>query len=171
MKRILICMMAVVLSMAVFAACSPKASSESGVPNPVVEKKSLEDITKTIGFEMPPLPEKYQPRAIEGQPQPYSVIDDKLAQVEYGIDGTDTVITFRMMKGSDDISGIYGVDYEKETMNGIPVNVGTYNGTQVAWFTHGDYTYSLTATDMNGTDFMSLVNDVTALVASPPATE
>ncbi|MDL2237511.1 hypothetical protein LJC56_06750 [Christensenellaceae bacterium OttesenSCG-928-K19] len=161
MKRILISIMTICLCTTVLNACFLSTSqSKSNVESPITELESVEEINSKTGFEMPLFPDPYQQEA-------WSVIDNTIAQMEYAYNGAQ--ITFRMAEGKDDISGIYGIEeYETTTLNGITAQTEMYNDIHVAWFPHEPYTYSLTATDMNGTDFIALLTTVTGLIASPP---
>ncbi len=158
MKKLFICVLAALL----LCSCSLGSTGEkSNVTNPVTEYQTIEQVNEKTGFEMVMLPEQYVPTS-------YTVIDGLIAQVGYTLNET-AAITFRMAEGNADISGIYGVDpYENTTIHEVAVQYGMYNDIHVAWFARDEYTYALTAEEMNGTDFMALVNAAISAIVSPP---
>lgn len=156
MKRIILVILATVLVLSVLTACSSQ-SNQAGVPNPVVEYKSVEEINDAAGLEMVQLSGELGYTATG-----YSVIDGSLAQIFYTDEAEQADITVRKQKGSQDISGIYGVQYSEETVNGITVNTGVYEDYRVAWFAAGGYSYSVSALGVESVAFDKIVSDLTA---------
>jgi len=176
MKKLFLFVAAIAFLSVVTVSCG-RASSETAetavnVPNPVATYKSVTGITDVVGFDMIEMPESlgYKETA-------YEVIDKKIAQIQYEKDVKDTDdsgdeeeeapasaaesrIVLRMAEGKDDISGIYGIDYDIESHHGMDVNVGMYNDIHIAWFVDSEYAYAITGYDTDGTTFEGILNAI-----------
>ncbi|HCL01966.1 MAG TPA: hypothetical protein DHW61_06035 [Lachnoclostridium phytofermentans] len=112
------------------------------IPNPIVETDDIKTLKESVSFPLKVptvVPEGYE--VIDT-----SVIGGTIAQITYS-NGTNN-ITYRMAEGTDDISGEYNT-YEKLreiTVDGQNVLLkGNNDGYQVATWTDGTYTYSITS--------------------------
>lgn len=112
------------------------------IPNPIVETDDIRTLKESVSFPL---------RVPTVAPEGYEVIDTSviggtLAQITYS-NGTNK-ITYRMAEGTDDISGEYNT-YDKLreiTVDGQNVLLkGNNDGYQVATWTDGTYTYSITS--------------------------
>ncbi len=113
MKKALIVILAVVLVFSALAASepSPPASAEpsdmAGVPNPVVPVDGPEAIEEQLGIYM------YAPE--EATDVQYSIIDDRVAQVDFVMDGRNYTARIEKTPEYEDISGYYtGFKHEKD---------------------------------------------------------
>ncbi len=155
MKRILVFILFAIVSCSLLVACSAPPVAGAQLPNPMVEYDSASEMNKVLKFDMLQLPAE-----LEYTPKDYYVIDKRLGQIDYTNQAEDLEITLRKAKGNEDISGIYGVDYEQESFSGLPVNMGIYEDTHVAWFEDGGFSYSVSATGIDGATFDTLVGTV-----------
>lgn len=159
MKKLIVCVLALVLVLLSMAACGgntvsvatvPHDDSMVGemtetvrIPNPWVDCTSLEEAGKLAGFSFT------APDAIEGYPEKYiSAIEKEIAQVIFNNeDGTE--ICFRKGVGTDDISGDYNTyaATETQTIDGKTVTCKGNDGlvSNAAW-NDGTYAYSITST-------------------------
>lgn len=112
------------------------------IPNPIVETDDIRTLKESVSF-----PLKVPTVVPEGNEViDTSVIGGTLAQITYS-NGSNK-ITYRMAEGTDDISGEYNT-YDKLreiTVDGQNVLLkGNNDGYQVATWTDGTYTYSITS--------------------------
>ncbi len=149
----------------VVAGCGKTEKEKTEVPNPMVKYDSLEALSKKIDFPIAELPEDLSYKLDE-----MYIISGNIVQLDYADEAGEVDISLRKSKGSEDISGIYGVDYKQETLSGIPVNVGTYKDIHVAWFLYEDYSYSVTATGLTGVSFDNLLISITGSIKAEKAT-
>lgn len=162
MKRIIIVFL-IVLLFAV-AGCSQPEKEKTEVPNPMVEYDSLEAINKKMDYPMVELPED-----LHYTLEKMYIISGNIVQLDYADEAGDIAICLRKAKGSEDISGIYKVDYTQEVLSGIPVNLGKYEDIHVARFVYEDFSYSVTATGLTGVSFDNLLISVTGEIKAEKA--
>lgn len=128
------------------------------IPNPIVETEGIKELKESLSFELKVptvMPEGYEVSDT-------AVIGGTLAQVKYS-NGTNE-ITYRMAKGTEDISGDYNT-YEK--IREVYVNnqsvmlKGNQEGYQVATWTDGTYSYSVTSEQpLSEEMFVMMIADV-----------
>ncbi len=163
MKRIIA--VALIALLFTIAGCGRPDKEKTEVPNPMVEYKSLEEISKKMDYPMVELPEDMQYTLDK-----MYIISGNIVQLDYVDEAGDTSICLRKAKGNEDISGIYGVEYTQETLSGIPVNVGTYQDIHVAYFVYEDFSYSATAKGLTGVSFDNLLISLTGAIKAEKAT-
>lgn len=154
MKKIVLVCVVVLLAAVCLCACKSTDTQEqptTGVPNPITTYSSVDGINDAVGFDMVTLPPE-----TGFTPEDYETIDGAIAQMVYTNEDGATV-TVRMAEGSDDISGVYGVEYGAEEFHGVQAQMGTYNGVSVALVQDDTYTYSLMGEDVDAATFDNLV--------------
>lgn len=128
---------------------------EIGMPNPMVEVDSLEELCMTLGYDALVLSNKTGLKQDK-----YFCIDQDLAQVDYIEEGKDGVkVSIRTAAGTDDNSGVFGVEYEDSEQEGITVHTGKLEETYVAWFTDEVLSYSVTAEGVDDEEWKEIVTD------------
>lgn len=128
------------------------------IPNPIVETEGIKELKESVSFDLKVptvMPEGYEISDT-------AVIGGTLAQVRY-LNGTNE-ITYRMAEGTDDISGDYNT---YEVIREVYVNdqsvmlKGNQEGYQVATWTDGTYSYSITSEQpLSEEDFVMMIADV-----------
>ena len=118
--------------------------------NPVTERKDAAEISKALKFEMAQLPE-----GTGFLPVTFSTISGKIGQIDYE-KSSGAKVSLRMAEGTDDISGVGGVEYEQQKMSDVTVSLGAYGDLEIAWFPLDGYTYALTAEDYDGASLEAL---------------
>lgn len=89
----------------------------TGMPNPMKKMKSLEELQETLQFPMLTLPDDYKAHDFE-----YLTISDTLGQVECEVGEHDVQI--RKKAGSEDITGVYGMEVQDGTYQGVTYHYG-----------------------------------------------
>ena len=117
------------------------------VPNPIVEYADIAALQEAVGFQM-----LYFPQVYGMTDAKFEVIGDTLAQARLK-DTAGREITLRQSKGAEDISGIYGADYQTTTVGDVTVHSGKYEATSVAWWENGGYSYSVSVDNIEAKDF------------------
>lgn len=178
MKKVLGAVLLVVLLTGFLASCRSSEqtpASTQGVPNPVATYQSVTGVNDVVGFDMLELPQSLGFKAAS-----YEAIDKTIAQMDYTKteqqeqeqteeeEAAQTQepegqrLTVRMAEGKDDITGIYGIEYDTEAFHGIDVNMGMYNDIHVAWWTDDAYTYAITGYEIDGASFDNVVHAAVA---------
>ncbi|MCQ2492500.1 MAG: hypothetical protein MJ087_05620 [Lachnospiraceae bacterium] len=93
-------------------ACGKKESSTDGMPNPVQEVASLEELAKTMNCAM------IKPEGVEISDETFSVIqgEPKIGQYTFTVDGQECMLRFADADVKTDISGVYPEDQEGKTL-------------------------------------------------------
>lgn len=130
-----------------------------GLPNPMREHASFEDLAKTVGFTPLYLPKK----------SGYTVnnifsIDNKVAEIRYGRRWEPEVSlqirTYKRATGEElkDISGVNGVKWRIDTTGDTTVYIAKVNDdTNVAAWAVGDYTFSAFVENLSFAAFHALI--------------
>lgn len=159
----------------------PQQSAQTEqIANPIKTYESISKLNNALGFDMIELNPEFGFKAYE-----FATIDKSLGQIEYSDvafepdEGSEPSlvpqatqqtapnkrITLRMAHGDDDISGIYGVEYETEDFNGIDVNIGVYENTVfIGWWIYQDYCYSIAAYNIDGNTGDEMISSLTAQI-------
>lgn len=138
-----------------------KAADEPvmGMPNPMVEYDSVIDARKAAGFMPLHLPE------ISGyHVKEVFVYHKDLVDIRYAADNSQTQMQIRTAKAGrqsgDDISGIYGAKWEKESIAGIEVAIAKLpagsNGYAAHWSING-MLFSVTAEHIAQPEFQHIL--------------
>ncbi len=160
MKKLIVCVVCLLLVLLSMAACGGKAeepligsdprtwgpaeTTESvQIPNPWVDCASLEEAGKLAGFAFT------APDALEGYPEKYiAAIENEIAEVIFSNeDGAE--VCLRKGVGTDDISGDYNVceTTETRTIDGKTLTCKGNDGlVSNATWTDGTYAYSIMST-------------------------
>ena len=127
-----------------------------GMPNPFVEYKTVDEAQKVLPFSL------VVPSNVKGyELTNVSVMSNEMLQLIY--ENGDKEITYRVEKGSDDISGDYNVykDIKTVKVGDVEVKVRKSEETMSAIWTNGDLTFSLYSngnlTEKNITDIISSI--------------
>ena len=127
-----------------------------GIPNPFVEYKTVDEAKKVLPFSA------VVPSNVKGyELTNVSVMSNEMLQLIY--ENGDKEITYRVEKGSDDISGDYNVykDIKTVKVGDVEVKVRKSEETMSAIWTNGDLTFSLYSngnlTEKNITDIISSI--------------
>lgn len=127
-----------------------------GMPSPFVEYKTVDEAQKVLPFSA------VVPSNVKGyELENVSVMSNEMLQLIYEND--DKELTYRMEKGSDDISGDYNVykDIKTVKVGDIEVKVRKSEETMSAIWTNGDLTFSLYSdgnlTEKDMTDIISSI--------------
>lgn len=127
-----------------------------GMPNPFVEYKTVDEAQKVLPFSA------VVPSNVKGyELTNVSVMSNEMLQLIY--ENGDKELTYRMEKGSDDISGDYNVykDIKTVKVGDVEVKVRKSEETMSAIWTNGDLTFSLYSngnlTEKNITDIISSI--------------
>ena len=153
MKKLSLCIITALslLSLGILTACgvsaTPKEAGSAQLPNPFIPCASIEDANEILGFTaaVPSiLPDGYETAAIAA----VSSSDPAFVQIRY--ENGEKTITYRIGKGSGNISGDYNSYEFTKTLEAVE-NILTCSGAgeliyNAVWEADG-YTYSLTATD------------------------
>lgn len=141
MKKLVCVLMLIAAMFLLLAGCSGgNAEGEVGMPNPMVEHSSIDDIAKLLGVKMQAPDESTNVK--------YYLIGDTIGQIDFTLDGID--YTYR--GGSADIenmAGIYGSDdaatVSYDAVCGESIVVSSNGDVCVANWTHSGETvqYSL----------------------------
>lgn len=134
--------------------------NQSALVNPMVEYDSIAALQDASGFVMPDLPAEH---ALENQA--YFLIDQSIAEVQQST-GDELSITIRKAKGNEDISGVYGADLREETFLGTKVQIGTMEDGCVAWWSDGEYAYSVYANPISEDEFQNYLLEIIERAAS-----
>ena len=132
-----------------------------GMPNPVVNYASFNDIVQAINFTPLYIPKKsgYTITSI-------MAIDNRIAEVRYSRNWEPNVSlhirTYRRNEGEErkDISGVHGVKWRVNVANGITTYIAKIdeNKSVAAWAV-GKYTFSAYVENLSFASFTSLVTD------------
>ena len=127
-----------------------------GMPNPFVEYKTVDEAQKVLPFSA------VVPSNVKGyELKNVSVMSNEMLQLIYK--NGDKEITYRVEKGSDDISGDYNEYKDIKTVNvgDVEVKVRKSEETMSTIWTNGDLTFSLYSngnlTEKNITDIISSI--------------
>ena len=127
-----------------------------GIPNPFVEYKTVDEAKKVLPNSA------VVPSNVKGyELTNVSVMSNEMLQLIY--ENGDKEITYRVEKGSDDISGDYNVykDIKTVKVGDVEVKVRKSEETMSAIWTNGDLTFSLYSngnlTEKNITDIISSI--------------
>lgn len=127
-----------------------------GIPNPFVEYKTVDEAKKVLLFSAV-VPSNVKEYELEN----VSVMSNEMLQLIYK--NGDKEITYRVEKGSDDISGDYNVykDIKTVKVGDIEVKVRKSEETMSVIWTNGDLTFSLYSngnlTEKDMTDIISSI--------------
>lgn len=131
-------------------------SPDSQVVNPMVEYKTYEEAEAAAGFKG-----LYLIGASGYDIDDVYVINNTLLNYDYeGREDADQDLTVRTAKGTEDISGFYGVTYTDQQIGGATVHTGTYEDSSIAWWTDGTYAFSVSAEEVTQDTFLSLVESL-----------
>lgn len=135
MKRILSVIALVMVAAGVMAACT--SVEETPTVAPVMEFSSEDEMSGQLGFSMATL-------SLDGyEAKNHQVIDGELGQIIYE-DEDGRVLRLRMQKVNDDICGMEGAkDGGMHKIGKHEVWLGYLNGTQIAQWGDGGFTYCL----------------------------
>lgn len=131
-------------------------SESTGMANPFVECKSLEEAAKIAGVNIK-LPE-YSQCTIHA-------VKNSFVEVQYPLNETSN-ITIRKSAGEEDISGVYdGKEMQLHSTDGVDVNVRLYDGKFIsAYFTGEDGTYSITSDEpLEADEIISIVDNIVSV--------
>lgn len=161
--------LALVSALAISTLCFGTASAaEKAVerPNPMVSYDTVEAAKAAAGFQ--PL---YLPSVSGYHVSQVWVVAGDLIDIEYLADG-QTATRFRLRtarcteQASDDISGLYGVKWQKQTVDGLPVAVATvpaeskaYPDGYAAHWQHNNMLFSISAENIGKAEFMHLLQN------------
>lgn len=133
---------------------TPLMDSEE-VANPIQDYESYEALQDAAGFAVLDLPKTFATKN-----KTYCMIGDTMAEIDQ-ISADNHLITIRMQKGTEDITGYFGVSFEEQPLLGVTVHVGETEDDMVAWWTDGTYTFALI---LNGSTKESFYTMLEALV-------
>ncbi|MDU2065335.1 MAG: hypothetical protein E6713_10900 [Sporomusaceae bacterium] len=160
-KPLLVAMTAIMMSAS--GLCSAAAAPTEtlvGMPNPIVEYQTDEDMINTIGFT--PL---YLPKISGYSCDSISVISKKIADVRFQrLGDRNSKLRIRTAQqddfSGDDISGIYSVTWEEKHINDTAISIAKMKDHSYAahWKT-GKYLFSVQADGISYLEFMSLLSD------------
>lgn len=144
-----------VVLVGLFTNNSLNKDSREKISNPLTEVKSIAEMKKYLGFDVPIIANK--------KVKSYIVIGDDHSNYAYhGRIIYEDESEFEIEKGNKDISGIYGAEKEKEQLiNNINVTILTTNETRYAIWTSNGYSYSYSS-NINDSNFM---NNLTSIVS------
>ncbi len=115
-------------------------NEKSGLPNPITNYNSIEELEKTVGFDisLPTMPENYEISSIND-------INKTLAEVVFS-DGNNE-ITYRISKGNEDNSGDYNTysDEKELKINDYTINCRGNDGINTATLLKDDFCISVTS--------------------------
>ncbi len=155
MQKIFVLLVLMVLL--VGSGCAPAlVSTPQNEATPVDEYTSAQEISEEIGFDMIQISDP------TCTPRKFSLIDNSIAEIIYDCEQNDAEINLRMAQGDEDITGINGVEYLEEDILTIEVMFGAYNDINIAKFTNKDYTYAVSATDIDRIEFEKIIEDLVA---------
>lgn len=144
---------ALILSGAVAQASYP---GDVGVPNPMVEYSSYDDLDNALGFE--PL---FLTKSFGYKCDAFYSISGKTADIRYTNDqGAEvTVRTARLVpEESNDISGVYTGKWKEKTIGNTPLKVAKLSKDSfAASWTEDAFAFSLTGDHMTEEEFMKLL--------------
>lgn len=110
---------------------------------------SFEELCASVGYQMVRFDGAYTPIA-------YNSIEGVMGQITYRVGNSQ--LQLRMEPGAEgDITGVGQVAYQTNDINGLDVHIGSFHDIQAAWFIYDDFSYSLTATNMNAEIFAGTV--------------
>lgn len=145
------------------------SQSVEAMPNPIVEYQTYTDAANNAGFKPLVLPQ------ISGWSCNYiSVISGKVADLGFKSSyDNDAVLRVRTARADSpygkDISGVYGVKWQNQVINGTTVSIASINGGAAGWvahWQHGSYVFSAQAAGLNQQQFMQVLTyglvDITA---------
>lgn len=137
-----------------------------GMPNPMKAYDSVAEAKAAAGFQ--PL---YLPSMTGYHVSHVWVIAGDTIDIEYTADGK-IATKFRLRTArctelsNDNISGIYGAKWEKQTIGGLPVSVAqvpaerkTYPEGYAAHWTYNNMLFAVSAENIGKPDFMHLLED------------
>ena len=153
---------AVALSIPAFA--SRAEMPRIGMPNPLVEYKSYHELAEATDSRPLFLP-KGTLLAGKYQLTDYIAIGGKLSDIRYQMDDGSTLsVRTERMKGDKaerNISGVYTGRWEPRTIAATEVMTAkTADGCQAAFWTEGEYAFSLVGHKMSDDVFEALLSDV-----------
>lgn len=102
---------------------------------------TFEELCASIGYQMVRFDGAYIPSA-------YNSIEGTMGQITYKVGEAE--MQLRMEPGeAGDITGVGQVTYKTTDVNGVDLHVGSFQNIDAAWFVHDNFSYALTATNMN----------------------
>lgn len=128
----------------------------TGMPNPFIECKSLEEAAKIAQVNIK-LPEYSQCTIY--------VVKNSFVEVQYPLNETSN-ITIRKSAGEEDISGMYdGKEMQIRSTDGVDVNVRLKDGKFIsAYFTGDDGTYSITCDEpLEADEIIAIVDNIVSV--------
>ena len=134
-----------------------------GMPNPIVEYKTMPELENVVGFRPLILPKgtflggKYKVEAI-------SSISGQMADVRYKLGGKGK-LTIRSQKfdapSSQDISGVYTGNWKRETISQTGVDIAKFaKASYAARWVVGNYSFAVIGEHMKEKDFNRLLTEV-----------
>lgn len=128
----------------------------TGMPNPFIECKSLEEAAKIAQVNIK-LPEYSQCTIY--------AVKNSFVEVQYPLNETSN-ITIRKSAGEEDISGMYdGKEMQIRSTDGVDVNVRLKDGKFIsAYFTGDDGTYSITCDEpLEADEIIAIVDNIVSV--------
>ena len=128
----------------------------TGMPNPFIECKSLEEAAKIAQVNIK-LPEYSQCTIY--------AVKNSFVEVQYPLNETSN-ITIRKSAGEEDISGVYdGKEMQLHSTDGVDVNVRLKDGKFIsAYFTGDDGTYSITCDEpLEANEIIAIVDRIVSV--------
>lgn len=128
----------------------------TGMPNPFIECKSLEEAAKIAQVNIK-LPEYSQCTIY--------AVKNSFVEVQYPLNETSN-ITIRKSAGEEDISGVYdGKEMQLHSTDGVDVNVRLKDGKFIsAYFTGDDGTYSITCDEpLEANEIIAIVDSIVSV--------
>lgn len=132
-----------------------------GMPNPIVEYNTYQEAANVTGFAPLYLPE------VSGYACDYiSVISGKTADLGFSRMG-DSDVTLRVRtalnkNAGSNLSGVYSVDWDKETIGDTEVRIAQIDNLgeeYVAMWRVGDYTFSAQSKGLSGAAFRNILEN------------
>ena len=131
-------------------------SASTGMANPFIECKSLEEAAKIAQVNIK-LPEYSQCTIY--------AVKNSFVEVQYPLNETSN-ITIRKSAGEEDISGVYdGKEMQLHSTDGVDVNVRLKDGKFIsAYFTGDDGTYSITCDEpLEANEIIAIVDSIVSV--------
>lgn len=163
-----------ILMLLSLAACGNSSNESEQIPDPFAEYTSMEEAAQAAGFDLS------VPDSIDGLEKTAIRVDEegKLFEVIYG--GEDEKIVIRKAEGNEDVSGDYTEYGQINTVSVANSEItmkGNNDKVNVAIWTNGDYSYSITSSaGLKKTEAVDLINSVDSgtgdvhLIGGDPAT-
>ncbi len=131
-----------------------------GMPNPLVEYQNYSELMDAVDFRPLSMP-RGTFLAGKYKPTDYIAISGQVADVRYALEdeGTLTIRSAKVGKGSQDISGIYGVKWKEVNFDGVTVSRAKLKDkAYAARWSVGEYTFSVTSEKLKEKDFKKLIS-------------